>query len=164
MESKNSIAAPVSGSDARSRAGAGRDFDIVPDPSGLTRLWARGKTLQDLFRACLAASAECAYPWLSGRAPRGARAVSGVRIQAVDLSSLLVEFLSEALAQGERAGAVFSSAEFRAFGENFLEGEIAGAAVPEDRAPEIRGVMYDTVEVKKNPETGLFEATLTLEA
>ena len=85
-----------------------------------------------------------------------------IRVDAVDPNSLLVSFLSEVLTHTDMEGAVFIRAAFDALGDNFLEGKITGIPV-DNMEREIRAVSYDTVEITKNHETGLYESEITFE-
>lgn len=135
-------------------------FDVLPEAVNLT-IRATGKTLQELFGNALRGMAFYLHPDAL-RSVKGVRRIAEtIRIDAVDVNSLLVEFLSEAIARSDAAGAVFADVAFRAFGENFLEGEIAGVAVAESR--DIRAVSYQDIDIKKNPATGLFETLLVFE-
>ncbi len=126
------------------------------------RLTVWGKTPKEVFSCALAGIAAHTI----GESPAPARerdfVSQEIRARAVDINSLLVEFLSEVLARQEMDNVVFSSALFSEFGENFLSGEIRG--IPMDRNQHrVRAIGYDTVDVHKN-EKGVYECTLVLEA
>lgn len=123
----------------------------------------RGRTIQELFQNALSAVAAHMSSAAASPPPAGKKITRDIRAEAVDISSLLVEFLSQVLAEADAHGAVFSAAAFREFGENFLEAELAGTPGG-DAAAEIRAVSYADVDIVKNPDTGLFETTLVLEA
>lgn len=127
----------------------------------LVRVW--GHTLQELFQNALRGIAAFMSPASAASPAAGKKITHAIRAEAVDVSSLLVEFLSHALAEAETRGIVFTAAAFRAFGENFLEAELAGTPAG-DTDMEIRAVSYADVDITKNPDTGMFETTLVLEA
>ncbi len=133
------------------------EFEILPDTGDL-RLRVQGETLREVFRAALRGVALYLKPD-AAKAGGSAKVMQPIAIKAVDINSLLVEFLSEAVAQTDIRNTIFTQATFRTFGENFLEGELAGTAV-EELERSIRGVSYHDVDIKKNPDTGLFEAVL----
>lgn len=139
-----------------------QEYDIVPEAER-TLVRVRGRTIQELFQNALRGVASFISPASAIPPAAGKKITREIRAQAVDISSLLVEFLSRALAEADARGAIFTTAAFRAFGENFLEAELAGA-LAEDIAAEIRAVSYADVDIRKNPDTGLFETTLVLEA
>lgn len=136
-------------------------FEILPHAVGL-RMRAQGKTVKELFRNALRGMAFYLAPDALKPVRSAARIATAIAIEAVDLNSLLVEFLSEAIARGDGLGAVFAGATFRTFGENFLEGEISGTAI-EEFARDIKAVSYQEVDIKRNSDTGLFETELVFE-
>lgn len=139
-------------------------FTLHEDDRG-ARLTIWGKTPQEVFSCALAGIA--AYTLgreEPGREPErdSVVQVQEIRAEAVDINSLLIEFLSDVLARQEMDNLVFQSASFPEFGDNFLRGEIRG--IPFDqRERRVRAVGYDTVDVRKN-EKGMYECTLVLEA
>ena len=138
-----------------------REFEIIPqDGTVKMRVW--GKTLEELF--CNSIKGVAAYLAEGGgeSVRPGAEQKHTIRIEAVDIHSLLVDCLSEIVAQSDIYNCVFPSIAFGKFGENFLEGEISGIPV-EHFDNEIKAVSYQEVDVKKNPSTGYFETTLVLE-
>lgn len=139
-----------------------QEFEILAQDDGDTRLVVRGKTIQELFQNALRGVMSFLWPRGAVTAPAGKKITQEIRVEAVDLSSLLVEFLSRVIAEADERGVVFTAAAFRAFGEDFLEADLIGASA-EDTAVEIRAVSYADVDIKKNAETGLFETALVLE-
>ena len=138
-----------------------REFEIVSqDGTVKMRVW--GKTLEELF--CNSIKGVAAYLAEGGgeSVRPGAEQKHTIRIEAVDIHSLLVDCLSEIVAQSDIYNCVFPSIAFGKFGENFLEGEISGIPV-EHFDNEIKAVSYQEVDVKKNSSTGYFETTLVLE-
>lgn len=122
----------------------------------------RGRTLPELFSHALESMAHCLAPARIESAKRIKKVRQAITAEAVDINSLLIEFLSRALAHATMSGAVFTSARFATLGDNFLEGEIAGIpAAGTER--EIRAISYEGVDVRKNRDTGLYEAALTFE-
>lgn len=133
-------------------------IEVIPDTGDVClRVW--GKTMREVFRASLRGVASYLKPDFSRAS--GARVQHPIAIEAVDINSLLVEFLSEVVAQTDIHNTVFTQATFRAFGENFLEGELAGTAV-EGFERGIRAVSYQDVDIRKNGDTGMFEAAILL--
>lgn len=124
------------------------------------RMRIRGRTMEELFRNALHGVASYMSP--GPIKTRGGRIAEAIMVRAVDINSLLVTFLSEALARAEGRDALFTTATFRAFGEDFLEAELAGIAM-DDRMRDVRAISYQDVDIKKSPETGFFETDLILE-
>ena len=121
-----------------------------------------GKTPRELFRNALAGVASYMKPDAAVLSKNRRQEKEDIMIETVDLNSLLVDFLSGVIARADSRGVVFTNVVFKKFGENFLSGELAGAAT--DRFEnEIRAVSYSDVDIRKNPQTGLYEAALVLE-
>ena len=138
-----------------------QEFEIVPQDRD-THLLVRGRTVQELFRNALAGMASFVAPDAGAMSSSGKKIKREITVHAVYISSLLVEFISQILAEQDTHGAVFTQGVFRTFGENFLHAEVTGTSV-EEPAAEICAVSYADVDVKKNPDTGLFETTLIFE-
>ena len=136
-------------------------FEILPQAADM-RVRVCGRTLKELFRNAVRGMACVVAPSVLESGRGAGRIRHPVAVEAVDINSLLIEFLSEVIAQSDIRGAVFTSVNFRAFGENFLEGEISGAPV-QGLSRDIRAVSYHEVDVKKNPVNGLFETTLVFD-
>lgn len=124
------------------------------------RVW--GRTLPELFSHALEGMAHCLASAEIERSKRIKKVRHAITAEAVDINSLLVEFLSRALAHSTMSGAVFTVARFTTLGDNFLEGEIAGIPVAGTER-EIRAISYEGVDVRKNWDSGLYEAALTFE-
>ena len=127
-----------------------------------TRIRVYGKTVQELFGNALAGMASFIKTDIFETKKKEWGISQEIRVQAVDIASLLVEFVSSALAHTDAHQAVFCYASFSKFGENFLEGTIRGLAVSEFDH-DIKAVSYQDVEVSKNPETGMYETVLVFE-
>jgi SHS2 domain-containing protein len=151
---------------------ADRGFDIH-EASDRIHVNVRGKTVEELFLRALQGMASCMKEGVLGvggasalfslrllqKSVGGKKIVQDITAEAVDINSLLIEFLSEVITTAAMNGAVFTGITFSAFGENFLEGKMDGVLVGEfDK--EIQSVLDDDVDVKKNPDSGLFEAVL----
>lgn len=138
-----------------------REFEIIPE-NGTVKLSVWGKTLEELFQNSVRGVASYLVEGAGESASAGAEQTHAIRIEAVDIHSLLVDCLSEVIAQSDIYNSVFPNIAFGTFGENFLEGEIVGTPV-EHFDNEIKAVSYQEVDIKKNPATGYFETTLVLE-
>lgn len=136
-----------------------RGFEIITETPDV-RMRIQGRTLEELFLNALRGMASYMAPGLMKA--RGGRIAEAIMIRAVDINSLLVEFLSEAIARADGRDALFTSATFRTFGEDFLEGEIAGTPA-KMRAHDVHAVSYQNVDIKRSSQTGFFETELILE-
>lgn len=137
------------------------DFEIMPDAES-TRLCVRGKTIKELFRNSVRGMAAFVHPEVVQGKKKSEVQKIPIRAEAVDVNSLLVEFLSGVISHSDLEGVVFTDAAFQTLGDNFLEGEIAGVSV-EAFENEVRSVSYSDIDIKKNTTTGMYEATLVLE-
>ena len=133
-------------------------FEILPHTAD-TRMRVWGKKLEELFRNALRGVAYYLKPVsldLAGKIKQK------VKVEAADISSLLVEFLSEVIAQSDVHNAIFTKVTFKKFGDNFLEAVLTGAKV-DGFDKEIKAVSYHEVNIKKNPETGMYETVLVFD-
>ncbi len=152
-------------------AKAPEPFEIIRDTDSEIDCIARGKTIEALFDNALRVVASIIKPEAiapSGiRIPnpigfimdRGKKRRERISVEAVDINSLLVSFLSEVLTRATMLNAVFTSLSLQRFGDSFLEGHLAGVAV-ESFDREIQAVEEGAVDIKKNPETDLYETKL----
>jgi len=139
-----------------------RHFEILPQDPGIS-LRAEGRTLQELFLYVLKGTAECLKGDITVASPSSLPIRQEMRVEAVDIHSLLIEFLTAVISHSDIHSVVFTDVQFGKFGEDFLEAELAGIGVDSfDR--EIKAISYEDVEIKKDPKTGRFEAILTFEA
>lgn len=124
------------------------------------RVW--GRTLEDLFRNAIRGVASYLKSGVLDVKGEATTEPDRLKIQAVDINSLLVECLSEVVAQSDMHGRVFFDLRVHEFGENFLDGDFSSIPV-EAFDNEIRGVSYTDVDIKKNASTGHFETTLVFD-
>lgn len=133
-------------------------FEILPHTADMRiKVWA--ETLEELFRNALKGVAFYLKPEALGLA---AKVKQKIKVEAIDINSLVVEFLSEAISLSDIHNAIFTDAVFKKFGENFLEGELCGVKV-DGFDKDIKAVSYHEVDIKKNPETGFYETVLVFD-
>lgn len=137
------------------------EFELFPYASDI-RMKIEGKTLKELFCNAVRGVAFYLKPEVLKLGKRAWRIKHAIKIEAVDLNSLLIEFLSEVIAESDIQNAIFTGARFKTFGENFLEGEIAGIGA-DGFDKDIKAVSYHEVDIKKNPETGFYETILVFD-
>jgi SHS2 domain-containing protein len=140
-----------------------RGFEILSHTADIRmKVW--GNTLKELFRNAVRGVAWFLRSDLEELAK--SKEKSSVRhminVEAVDLNSLLIEFLSEVIAQSDIHNSVFLDAAFKKFGENFLEGRLTGLKV-DGFEKDIKAVSYHEVDIKKNPERGTYETMLVFD-
>lgn len=113
-----------------------------------TRLYAEGSSLAELFEAAMEGMNRiikkngCGE---SGEFPL----VKNIAVSSVDLTSLLIDFLSEVLAFSHEERALFCRVEFLKLAENSLTAKIFGKKA-DGFDEDIKAVTYHEAEVKKN--------------
>jgi len=126
------------------------------------RMSVRGKTVSELFLNCLRGMAEVMKPTVLTASARAQKVTQALRVEAVDLNTLLVEFLSEIIGLSDINNLIFTHVTFKDIGDDFLEGDISGVPAGEiDR--EIKAVSYQDVDIRRNPKSGFYETTLVFE-
>jgi len=137
-------------------------FEILPHTADMRiKVW--GKTLKDLFRNALCGLAYYLKPESLEESALGKINIKRrIKVEGVDLNSLLIEFLSKVIAETDIYNAVFIAVSFKDFGENFLEAVLEGVKV-EGFDKEIKAVSYHEVDIKRNQETGMYETTLVFD-
>ncbi len=138
-------------------------FEMLPHTADVRmRVW--GETLKELFQNALRAVALYLRPDLEElqKAKEKIPLKRPLKVEAVDLNSLLIEFLSEVVAQSDIHNSVFLDTSFKKFGENFLEGKLMGLKV-EGFEKDIKAISYHEVDIHKNPETGMYETMLVFD-
>jgi len=135
-------------------------FEILPHTADMRfRVW--GKNLRELFKNAMRGVAFYLKPEISSL-KRIKKEKHSLKIEAVDVNSLLVEFLSEIIAQSDIQNIVFTDVSFKKFGENFLEGILSGIKV-DGFDKDIKAVSYHEVDIKHNQASGFFETILVFD-
>ena len=81
-----------------------------------------------------------------------------IKIEADDVTALLVDFLNEALYQSHTNKEIYNEVKFNQLTDKNLETELIGFSVREFDE-DIKAVTYHEAEIKKRPD-GQFETTL----
>lgn len=136
-------------------------FELMTDMPHL-RVHAWGRTINELFRNCVCAMASVMEPTVLTAGKKMKKVKQILRVEAVDINTLLVAFLSEVIGLSDIHNLVFTNITFTRMGDNFLEGELSGVSAGETEK-EIKMVSYQDVEVKRNPASGLYETTLMVD-
>lgn len=136
-------------------------FELLPRIADIhMRAW--GKTIKELFRNALQGMASFTQPALWHSMAISKKEKQFIRVDAVDINTLLVKFLSEVTALSDIHNTVFTHIVFKTFGDNFLEAELSGAHTDEFEK-EIKAISYHEVDIKRNPESGLYETILVFD-
>lgn len=144
-----------------------KSFEILPHTADV-RLKIKGTSLEEFFGAALEGMAEILKPWICDKKTEF-DTDEIIEISAPDLTSLVIDFLSEVLSISHEKRAVFCRSIFCAV--KFLETEerkifslqakISGTKI-EEFDEDIKAVTYHDAEVRKN-EKGDYEIIITLD-
>lgn len=119
------------------------------------RLRAEGSTLEELFCAALEGMAEI----LEARIMKHeSRIKKNIEIRSSDQTALLVDFLSETLAQSHIEKAVFDAVKFIKLSNEEFEAEISGERV-DGFGEDIKAVTYHGAQIIKN-DAGNYGVTI----
>ncbi|OGZ96940.1 MAG: hypothetical protein A2847_01715 [Candidatus Sungbacteria bacterium RIFCSPHIGHO2_01_FULL_50_25] len=138
-----------------------RGFEIF-NHDGIVKMRVWGKTLEDLFRNSIRGLASYFKEGILDAKKAAPEEPHDIRVEAVDINSLLGDCLSRVIAESDICSRVFFDIRFTKFGENFLEGVLSGVPA-EEFDNEIKAVSYSEVDIKKNTSTGYFETLLVFD-
>lgn len=123
------------------------------------RLKAEGSTLEELFCAALEGMTEIQNAKrIRQLAEKSEKLTRNIKITSTDATTLLIDFLSEALAQSQIEKEVFDAVKFTKISDTELEAEISGEYV-DGFGEDIKAVTYHSAEIVKNA-AGNYEATI----
>jgi SHS2 domain-containing protein len=135
-----------------------KEYEILEHKADL-KIKAFGKTKEELFLNMMIGMTESQKPEIE----EGVRVKREIRIQSLDLSSLLVDFLSEILSLGQINKETYKEISFRKFSDPStgsgqvaeLEAEIFGQKV-EKFGEDIKAITYHQLDVHQR-EDGIWE-------
>ena len=133
-------------------------FQLMTDAEKI-RINEWGKTVNELFCNSLRGMAATMQPTILTAGEKAKKVKQFLRVEAVDLNTLLVEFLSEVIGRSDIHNLIFTNVTFKHIGENFLEAELSGVS-SDGPEQEIKSVSYHDVDIKRNQTSGLYETTL----
>lgn len=123
------------------------------------RLRAEGSSREELFRAALEGMAELQNAKRAHQEGEEEEKITkNIAITAGDQTSLLIDFLSETLAQSQIEKVVFDAVSFLKLSSGELEAEITGERV-EEFGEDIKAVTYHGAEIIKKDE-GDYDVTI----
>jgi len=135
-----------------------RDFEYLPHTADIAvRVY--GKTLAQLFRNALAGMFQAVRPIVPSCRVENERIVCDklpidrvVEVNAIDVESLLVDFLSEALYLSDVYNEAYLDASVSKCDERHVHATLHGVAVEGFEVVEIKAVTYHDLKVKQNEE------------
>jgi SHS2 domain-containing protein len=140
----------------------GGGFEILSNIADVrVRVW--GKTLQELFQNALGGMASFVKPEVFALKKKSFREKHDIKIEAIDVTSLLIEFLSRVIALSDSVNTVFVEVSFKEFGENFLKGKLVGVKLDDGFEREIKAVSYHEVDITHDQEKGMYETILVFD-
>lgn len=125
-------------------------FEILEHKADL-KIRAFGKTKEELFLNMLLGMNAGLQPELKAQSAK-----RKIKINSLDLPTLLVDFLSEVLYQIQINKEIYNDVKFSKFSDVEIEGELIGQKV-ERFGEDIKAVTYHNLEVKQK-EDGSLEA------
>ena len=123
------------------------------------RMTAWGKTVSELFRNSLRGMAELMKPTVLTARDGAKKVTQMLRVEAVDVNTLLVAFLSEVSGLSDIHNLVFTNVTLKDIGDDFLEAELSGVQI-DSIENEVKAVSYQDVDIKRSRESGMYETTL----
>jgi len=130
-----------------------KEFEILEHTADL-KIRVFGKTKEELFENAMVGMFEAAK---YEKEIKSQKSKVKIKIKSIDLSSLLVDFLSEVLYLTETKKLVFEKVEFRKFTENEIEANLFGKPLKR-MGVHIKGVTYHDLDIHQ--EKGKWQATI----
>jgi SHS2 domain-containing protein len=138
----------------KSRKSKKKFFQILEHKADL-KIRVFGKTKEELFENAMLGMFEAAK-YESTKQPTTKQLTT--KIKAFDLSSLLVDFLSEILYLVETKKLIFEKVEFKKFTENEIEANLIGEPLKR-MGVHIKGVTYHELDISQEKD-GTWQATI----
>lgn len=132
-----------------------RDFELIPHTADL-QLRAYGTTLADLFRHCLIGMFQAIGPQAEGCSYKNDRIVCpqlpisrALTMQSATKESLLVDFLSRALALSDIYNEAYLDVTISSMSEHEIHAQLRGIQIQGFQVVEIKAVTYHNLAIKK---------------
>lgn len=136
-----------------------KTFRVLPHTADI-RLQLEGDGLEELFAAGVESLASILKPGACDAIRYNKKET--ISIKAVDITALLVDFLSEILTRSCTEQAVYCRVTFKKLSESKLTAILEGVSV-EGFDEDIKAVTHHEAHVTKKSDQGVFEATLVLD-
>jgi len=130
-----------------------RKFEVLEHKADL-KIRALGKDKKELFLNMLQAMAENQRAEIKSKKEMKRK----IQIKSLDFTTLLVDFLSEALYLSQVKKEVYFNAEFTRFADTEIEGKLIGQKV-ERFGEDIKAVTYHDLDIHRRKD-GTWEATV----
>lgn len=131
-----------------------KKFELLPHLADL-KIRAFGKTKKELFLNMLLGMSESMKPEVRRPEEKTKREI---KIKSLDLGTLLVDFLSEALYLSQVNREIYNNVKFKKFTDNEIEGELSGFKI-ERFGEDIKAVTYHGLDIHQKKDDS-WEATV----
>jgi len=121
-----------------------KKFEVLEHKADL-KIKVFGKTKEEIFLNALSAMAKLQKAEIGQLVKRG-KTKRKIKIKSFDLTSLLVDFLSEVLYLGQTNKEVYKDVKFLKFNDKEIEGELLGQKI-ERFGEDIKGVTYHDLDI-----------------
>ena len=133
-----------------------KKFEVLEHKADL-KIKVFGKTKEEIFLNALSAMAKLQKAEIGQLVKRG-KTKRKIKIKSFDLTSLLVDFLSEVLYLTQVNREIYNDVKFKKFTDIELEGELIGQKV-ERFGEDIKGVTYHDLDIRQKKDD-VWEATV----
>lgn len=130
-----------------------KKYEILPHLADL-KIRAFGKTKEELFSNMLKGMVDSQKPEIQNQE----RVTRKIKIKSIDLSTLLVDFLSEILYLSQVNKEIYTDIKLKKLTETELEGELIGRKA-ERFGEDIKAVTYNSLNIRQRGN-GIWEATV----
>ena len=131
-------------------------FEVIQHTADV-RLRIHGDSVEELFREAVRGLTACLQP----QATQSSEVERTLRVESVDRTTLLVDFLNEVLWFADVHSEIFHDVKFAELTELSLTAELRGSRA-ESFGSDIKAVTYHEAEVTRN-ERGAWETMLVLD-
>jgi len=133
-----------------------KKFEVLKHKADL-KIKVFGETKEEIFLNALSAMAKLQKAEIGQLVKRG-KTKRKIKIKSFDLTSLLVDFLSEVLYLTQVNREIYNDVKFKKFTDIELEGELIGQKV-ERFGEDIKGVTYHDLDIRQKKDD-VWEATV----
>lgn len=133
-----------------------RKHELQPHTADV-RIYACGDNFEELIRAALEGLCDLILPNYSSN-NNSENLIVIFKIDSIDSSALVIDFLSEALFYFQTKKAIFNEIRFITLNDSNLEAELCGFYV-EEFENDVKAISYSGAEININDD-GLFEITI----
>jgi SHS2 domain-containing protein len=143
------------------------DFELLPHTADI-KIRAYGENKKDLFHNALIGMFQAIHPIVPGCKRENDRIVCAelpeckdVELEAADIESLLVDFLSEALYLSDVYNHAYLDVIIHELGDSHIKATLCGVHVTGFEVVEIKAVTYHELEIKN--QNGMWQADIVFD-